>query len=122
MFVDIQYGYERAGTQYRPCVSVRAPSTGERRRPPFVSRTQHLSLFIRTATPLCRSQDYITTRRDSLSAEGGSGSTSPDARTCSDTGTHHFFSDPSALRTQRSNSKKFLRHDFAKAKLKKNFL
>ena len=62
-------------------------------------------------------QDYITVRRGSLSQES-SGHTSPDPRS-NDNGAH-FFSDSFQLR-QRSNSKKFLRHDFAKAKLKKNF-
>ena len=63
-------------------------------------------------------QDYITVRRGSLSKES-SGQTSPDPR-INDTGSH-FFNDNFQLRHQRSNSKKFLRHDFAKAKLQKNF-
>ena len=63
-------------------------------------------------------QDYITVRRGSLSQES-SGHTSPDPRS-NDNGAH-FFGDSFQLRHQRSNSKQFLRHDFAKAKLKKNF-
>ncbi len=59
-------------------------------------------------------QDYITTRRESLSQDT-SGQTSPDSRHISNTET--FFNEKDG-RHQRSNSKKHLRHDFARAKMR----
>ncbi len=64
-------------------------------------------------------QDYITGRRGSQSQEG-SGEASPNVRS-NDTGSPKFFPDSFQSRMQRTNSKKYLRHDFARSRSKKNF-
>ena len=61
-------------------------------------------------------QDYITGRRGSLSQES-SGQTSPDNRAPRE----GFIFTENELKPQRTNSKKYLRHDFAKSRMRSIF-